>query len=143
MSLHEHTIAQVTIGNVAWWIDWPNDPEDETIRDVSACAIYDSDGVMVEVIEPVTFDLRIPAEYTSAGQVLEAALEWLDSVRNPGGEGLQVSWCNGVRPGDGIHSLPEHRAARFATDLQWLTDGERQQLTSRVAERIQVEGAES
>ena len=112
MSLHEHTIAHAEIGDAIWWIDWPNDPEDEAIRNACCAAIYSNDGDMVAVIEPTTADLRVEATFTTAQEVAEAAVAWLDENRNPEGLDIPWYWRNGVCSNSDLDSLPSRRKGK-------------------------------
>lgn len=109
MSLHEHTIAHAEIGDAIWWVDWPSDPEDETIRNAGCAAIYSNDGDMVAVIEPTTADLGVEAAFATAQKVAEAALAWLDENRNPEGLNIPWYWRNGVCPNSDLDSLPSRK----------------------------------
>ncbi|MDO5068393.1 MAG: hypothetical protein Q4D96_14035 [Propionibacteriaceae bacterium] len=107
MSIHEHTIAVVTIGGVEWQVDWPTDPRDEDRRDTDCGAIFDTAGRELEVIEPTTHDLRVEAAFTTAAQVLGAAVEWLNDHRNPEGLAVAWRWVNGVTAVSGLDSVPQ------------------------------------
>lgn len=112
-SIHPHTIAWVTIQDTTWAIDWPTDPENENLRNTGCAAIFDNKtGAEIEVIEPTTTDLRIEAAFTTAGQVLDAALEWLKERYNPDGRlAVRWVWRHGLSPVSGIDSMPEGDAA--------------------------------
>lgn len=130
---HQHTIATVSIGPRTYEIDWPNDPEDETIRDVWVCAIFQGDG-MIAVVEPDGLAPGVVAEFTTAQQVVDAGLAWLEENRNPNAEPLHWSWCHNIQPDDGIGSLPEEDP-QPGVDTQWMSDGEAAELIRHVTKR--------
>lgn len=107
MSVHEHTIATITICGQTYEVDWPFDPENERRRHTGCAAIFDAAGRELTVIEPTTSDLRVEAAYATADDVVQAAKAWLLQHRGaPRIAPRFVRWCNGVRPWDGPDAMP-------------------------------------